>query len=47
MFHFKLTNRRFRVGEVLSKRLQLQDAHLTNARSIISKGYNPQYRSSI
>ena len=27
MFHFKLTNRRSRVGEVLSKRVQLEDAH--------------------
>ena len=47
MFHIKLTNRRFRVGEVLSKRVQLEDAHLINASSIIWKGYNPQYRSSI
>ena len=30
MFHFKPTNRRFRVGEALFKRGQLEDAHLTN-----------------
>ena len=43
MFRFKPKNRRFR----FFKRVQLEDPHLTNDRSITWKGYIPQYRSSI